>query len=137
MINSIKQECSQLGQYSKRNIFIFLLFMSLVALGQTTPKKGLVTTESIKVENLAVTVTVDSAEDIVSAFKTDDLAEIIKMSSENQTFSFKIICNKKTADNNIKSSMSYKIEGTSKDPDTFLNDIEKIRAAVIKYYNNK
>lgn len=138
MINSIKQAFSESEQLSKRNILMFLLLsLSIVAFGQTKPKQGLATSETVKVDSLAVTVTVDSIEDIESTFKTEHLAEIVQMASENQSLSFKITCNKKTSSSSIKSSVSYKILGNSDDADGFLNDIEKVRAAAIKYYNNK
>ncbi len=39
--------------------------------------------------------------------------------------------------NGVKSKVSYKIEGSSNDLESFLIGIEKIRTAAINYYNNK
>ncbi|MDP5081843.1 MAG: hypothetical protein NWP87_04235 [Winogradskyella sp.] len=93
--------------------------------------------ETARIENISVEVTVDSAEEIESTFTADDMDEIFSTSNENETMSFKIICNGWNEETNSKSSVSYKIEGNTNERALFLNHIQRIRIAAIKYYNQK
>lgn len=121
----------------KKIITCLALMISILGYSQSNSKKGIVVKEITKVENVAVTVTVDSAEDIESSFKIKDIKEILEESDDNETLSFKIICNGKEMENGSKSHVSYKVEGNSNDRDTFLKSVKKIRSSAIKYYNNK
>lgn len=121
----------------KNLVTSLILLISVVGFSQSQKVNGVVVKETTKVENIAVTVTVDSAEEIESTFKMDDIKEIIEASQEDETLSFKIICNGKPMSNGVKSHMSYKIEGNSNESEEFLKGIEKLRASAIKYYNNK
>lgn len=90
-----------------------------------------------KVENISITITVDSLKEFESTFNIEDIKEILDMSDANETISFKIVCNGETMSNGKKSHMSYAIEGNSDEPETFLKGVEKIRNSAIKYYTNK
>ena len=93
--------------------------------------------DMVRVENVSVTITVDSAEEILSSFKVEDIKEVLETSSANEIVSFKIICNGEKMSSGVKSHVSYKIEGNSNDMEAFLFGIEKIRKAALNYYNNK
>ncbi len=97
----------------------------------------MVVTETTKVENVSVIVTVDSAEDIESTFNIEDIKQIIESSATNEVVSFKIIGNENYRSNGNKSSLSYRVEGNSNDLESFLIGIEKIRTSAINYYYNK
>jgi hypothetical protein len=93
--------------------------------------------EVTKVENMSIEVTVDSADDLESTFQVEDIIEILGDLSEDETISFKIICNGKKMSNGIKSHVSYKVDGNSNELDAFITTVEKVRTAAINYYNNK
>ena len=93
--------------------------------------------ETTKVENMSITVTVDSLEEIESTFKVADIKEILDMSEANETISFKIVCNGETMSNGAKAYMSYTVEGNTDEPESFLKSVRKIRNSAIKYYKNK
>lgn len=93
--------------------------------------------ETAKVENMSITVTVDSLEEIESTFKIEEIKEILDMSEANETISFKIVCNGETMSNGKKAHMSYAVEGNTDEPESFLKSVEKIRNSAIKYYKNK
>lgn len=121
-----------------KNLIICLsLLLTTVAFSQTKSANDMVVKETTKIENVAVSIEVDSAEDIESNFKIDDIKEILDASSENETVSFKIICNGDKMFNGKKSSMSYKVEGNSNNKTSFIKSVEKIRNSAIKYYKNK
>ncbi|WP_299128063.1 hypothetical protein [uncultured Winogradskyella sp.] len=118
-----------------KNLIICLaLVITSIGFGQS---KSLVkqVDESVKVESVAVTVTVDSAKDIESSVKMEDIKEILKMSDTNETISFKIICNGKRMANGVKSHLSYSVEGNTDEPKKFLKSVEKIRTSAINFYN--
>ncbi|WP_296314120.1 hypothetical protein [Winogradskyella sp. UBA3174] len=121
----------------KNLITSLALIVTVLGFSQSKSTNGMVIKEITKVENVSVTVTVDSAEEIESSFRVEDIKEILESSSDNEIVSFKIICNGEKMSSGVKSHVSYKIEGNSNDMETFLFGIEKIRKAAINYYNNK
>ncbi len=122
---------------SKNLIISLALLITLSSFSQSKLMNGMVVKETTRVENVSVEVTVDSAEEIESTFKVEDIKEILNSSNDNETLSFKITCNGDKMSNGINSKVSYKIEGSSNDLESFLIGIEKIRTAAINYYNNK
>jgi len=122
---------------SKNLMTCLALLITTIGFSQSKSISGVVTENTTKIENVSVTVTVDSAEEIESTFKLESIKEIIESSKDNETISFKIICNGDKMSNGEKSQMSYKTEGNSNDTEGFLKSIEKIRASAIKYYKNK
>jgi hypothetical protein len=121
-----------------KNLITSLAFLiTLTGFSQSKSMNGMVVTETVKVTNVSVVVTVDSADDIESTFKVEDFKEILELSDDDEVVSFKIICNGDKMSNGVKSHVSYKIEGNSNDKEAFLFGIEKIRTAAINYYNNK
>jgi len=122
----------------KKNVIVCLaLLISALGFSQSKPANGLVVKETPKVEQVSVVVTVDSAEEVESTFKLEDIKELIASSDDNETITFKIICNGKEMSNGLKSHMSYKVEGNSDDVEGFLKSVEKIKSSAIKYYQNK
>ena len=118
-------------------VIILLLFNSTAGFSQSNNTKGLVVNEMVKVESMAITVTIDSAEELESTFKLDDLRKMLNESSKNQTISFEIICNGDKISNGVTSYLSYKVQGNSDEPEEFLKRVEKVRKAAINYYNQQ
>ncbi len=122
---------------NKNLIICLAILISVFGFSQSKSTSGMVVKETVRVNNVSVVVTVDSANDIESTFKIEDFGEILELSDDGEVVSFKIICNGDKMSNGIKSHVSYKIEGNSNDKEAFLFSIEKIRTAAINYYNNK
>jgi hypothetical protein len=122
---------------SKNLITSLALLITISGFSQSKLMNGMVVKETTRVENVSVEVTVDSAEEIESTFKVEDIKDILESSNDNETLSFKITCNGDKMSNGNKSSLSYKIEGSSNDLESFLMGIEKIRTSAINYYSNK
>jgi len=134
MKSRIKKNTKMIRNY----VLIGLIFLSSVkGFSQSATTNGVVVKEVTKVENMSIAITVDSAEDLESTFQVEDIKEIVGDLSEDETISFKIICNGKKMSNGVKSHISYKIDGNSDDTEGFLKSVEKIRTAAINYYNNK
>jgi len=115
----------------------FALLVAVLGFSQSKSTSGMVVKETVRVNNVAVVVTIDSADDIESNLKVEDFREIFQLSDDGEVVSFKIICNGDKMSSGVKSHVSYKIEGNSNDKEAFLFGIEKIRTAAINYYNNK
>ncbi len=121
----------------KNLIMSLALVITMLGFSQSKSINGAVAKEQPKLEDVSVTVTVDSAEEIESTFQVEDIKEILESTDENETITFKIICNGRTMSNGEKSHTSYSVEGNSNRPEAFLKSIEKIRTSAISYYNNK
>ncbi|WP_339624905.1 hypothetical protein [uncultured Winogradskyella sp.] len=121
----------------KNVITTLVLIVTLLGFSQTKPANGILVEETTRVENVSIIVTVDSAEEIASSFKLEDIKEILELSSDNEIVSFKLVCNGSKMSGKLKSNRSYKIDGNSNDVDAFLFAVEKIRTAAISYYKNK
>jgi hypothetical protein len=122
----------------RTHVMIGLIFLcSILGFSQSVTTNGMVVKEVTKVENMSIEVTVDSADDLESTFQVEDIKEILGDLSEDETISFKIICNGKKMSNGIKSHVSYKVDGNSNELDAFITTVEKVRTAAINYYNNK
>jgi hypothetical protein len=121
----------------KNVITSLVLLIAALGFSQTTIKEEAEITKTVRVENIAVVITVDSAEEIESSVTLDDIKEILDLSEDNETVSFKIVCRGNYMSNGIKSSMSYKVEGNTNNSEDFLKSVEKIRTSAINYYNNK
>lgn len=91
----------------------------------------------VKIESVAFVVTVDSAEELESTFKIEDLKTFFDNSSSDESISLKIICNGELMSNGNKSTLSYKIYGNAKNMKDFMKSARKIKRAAIKYYKNK
>jgi hypothetical protein len=104
---------------------------------QTDKLNTVISLENVKLKDFSVSVTVDSAEDIESTFKVTDLKEILNEVSDNESVKFEIICNGDLMSNGEKSTLSYKVNGNTKDIDAFLESVNKIRNAAINYYKNR
>ena len=113
------------------------LIVTVLGYSQSTTLNGEVEKPTPKVEDVTISVTVDSAADIESTFNVEDIKEIFEVTGDNETITFKITCNGRTMSNGKKSHMSYTVEGNTNDPEAFLKSVEKIRTSAITYYNNK
>lgn len=121
----------------KNVITSLVLLITAMGFSQTTINNEAEITKTIKVENIAVVITVDSAEEIESSVTLDDIKDILALSEDDETVSFKIVCRGNYMSNGIKSSISYKVEGNTNNSEDFLKSVEKIRTSAINYYNNK
>lgn len=122
---------------SKILITSLALLISLAGFSQSLSGKASIDQKVTKVENMAVTITVDSAEELKSVFTIEDIKELMEESSKDESISVKIICNKKGQSTGVESQVSYKVEGNSDERKNFLKTVEKIRTAAIKYYDEK
>ena len=104
---------------------------------QSQPKEDFEVRKEVKVESVDVVVTVDSAKELESTFTIDDIKEMFDLTNKDKDVSFKLVCNGDLMSNGKKSHMSYKIEGSSNDQETFIKRVNDIRKAAIKYYKNK
>ena len=121
-----------------KNLMTSLVFLiTVLGFSQTKITNGLVINETDKIENVSVEVTVNSAGDIESTLNIEDIREILEASRDNETLWFKINCNNVENANGLKSSVSYKIAGSSNNVEAFMAGVDKIRSAAIKFYNKK
>jgi hypothetical protein len=90
----------------------------------------------VKVESVDFVVTVDSAEELESTFKLEDLKTIFDDSISGESISLKIVCNGEKMSNGKMSTLSYKIDGNAKNMKEFMKSARKIKRAAIKYYKN-
>lgn len=122
----------------KNLIIIVLILFSVLSFGQSKNLKGTITKSETKIDNVSITVTVDSIEDIESTFSIDDIKSILEEDmEEDETISFKITCNGKEMSNGVKSNASYKVEGNTNNVEEFLVLVKKIRESAINYYKTK
>ncbi|MFT4780512.1 hypothetical protein ES692_08800 [Psychroserpens burtonensis] len=121
-----------------KTVFTFLgLLIATVTFSQAQNLEGKVTTENIKITNLSVSVTVDSAEEVKTTFDMKDIKSILNEVEGDEEISFEITCNGEKISEGVTKKVSYRVTGNSNDKDAFLKRINKIRKAAITYYNNK
>jgi len=114
-----------------------VLLISVLGFSQSNDLNGLVVKKVEVVENVAISITVDSAEEIKKSLRIEDVREALEMSSPNQSVNFSITCNGKPNPNGVRSHMTYKIKGNSNDTENFLKRVEILRSSAIKFYNYK
>jgi hypothetical protein len=121
-----------------KNVFTILgLLLATFSFSQSNNLIGSDANSEFEISNLEISVTVDSAEEVESTFKTEDIKEILKQLDGEEDVTFKITCNGDMMSNGVKSKMSYMIKGNTKKTDAFLKLIEKMRNGAINYYKNK
>ena len=121
----------------KNLVTILLLLISTFGISQSKSLNASTTIEDVKIQGLSVSVDVDSAEEVKSTFKIEDIKEILSSVSDNEEISFEIVCIGKPMFKEGKSRVSYKVNGNSKDIKGFLKSVKKIRKAAINYYKAK
>ncbi len=121
----------------KQLVIAALLLWSLNGIAQESETENINSIEKVKVENLDIVVTVDSAEEIKRTFKVEDIKEMFDLTGDNESVSFKLICNGETMSNGEQSQLSYKIKGNSNNVEDFIIRVKELRDAAIKYYNKK
>jgi hypothetical protein len=121
----------------KNLIACMAFFFTLIGSSQVVTDSDGSKMEITKLENFAVTVTVNSSEDLKSTIQLKTLKKLLAHSAEDQSISFKLICESETSSAETNSSVSYKVKGNSSEPEAFLETVEKIINAGIKYYDNK
>jgi len=121
-----------------KSVFTLLtLLLTTISFSQSEDIESKIADNNLKVSDLSVSVTVDSAEEVESTFKVKDIKELLNESVDVENISFEIICNGEMMSNGEKSTLSYKVNGNSNDVNGFLKSIKKMRKAAIKYYKNK
>ncbi|MHA7842671.1 MAG: hypothetical protein ACX93I_05080 [Winogradskyella sp.] len=113
-----------------------MLTIATAALSQNQLNGKTSNLSQTKISNLEVVVTVDSAKDIENTFKVEDIKEILNEADPNEAISFSLVCNGTMMSNGKKSTMTYKIEGNTGEPEEFLTLVSRLRKSAIKYYNN-
>ena len=124
----------------KKLILPLLLLIGSLGFSQTKSVEEIEIIKKIvetKVESVDVVVTVDNIEELESTFTINDVKEVFDLSEGKESVSFKLVCNGEVMSSGKKSKMTYIVEGTSDDKETFVQRVEKIRNAAIKYYKNK
>lgn len=114
-----------------------VLLITSISLCQGQDHNSNALEDNLKINDFNVSVTVDSAEDIESTFKVKDIENLLNTSANIESMSFQIICNNETMSNGEKSTLSYSVNGDSKNKKEFLKSVRKIRKAAVKYYTNK
>jgi len=123
-----------------KNFITMLAFLvGVISFAQTESLNGKATFSNtdVKVENLSIEVTVDSAAEIKSTFTTKTIKELIGVTEDGEEFSFKITCNNPNKSNGVRSKVSYEVKGNTEDKKDFLKSVRRIRTAAINYYESK
>ena len=121
-----------------KHLFTSLLFLWVtICFSQSDEVNSQLTSNNMKISGLSISVSVDSAEEIESTFNIKNIQEILDKIDENEEVTFEIICNGDKMSNDVKSKLSYSINGNTNDIDGFIRSVRKIRNAAIKYYKNK
>jgi len=122
----------------KKVLTCLVLFVSVVGYSQVKKNTNLNIGE-IEYNNLDITITVDSLEELEAEFKTSDVEDLFDEIEAFKKISFKLICNAVENSKEHKNSMSIKIEieNTKDDKDYFLKRIQKLKKVGVNYYNNK
>lgn len=121
----------------KNLILPLVLLIGVVGFSQAKSLKELDVKKEVRAERVDVVVEVDSLEELESIFTVEDVKSVFELTSEDKEVSFKLVCNGELMSNGKKSNMSYKIKGSSSDQEDFLERVDVIRKAAIKYYKNK
>lgn len=121
-----------------KNVFTILgLLLVTLSFSQSKNLKGIIKNDEVQINNLSISVTVDSAEEVESIFNMNDVREILETLVDNQEVSFEIICNGNLMTNGEKSTLSCKVNGKSDNIDLFLKSVKKMRQAAINYYEKQ
>ncbi|GAA4799620.1 hypothetical protein [Litoribaculum gwangyangense] len=121
-----------------KNVFTILgLLIATVSFGQSAKSTEDMSVSDIKINSLKISVEVDSAEDLESSFLVEDIEKLLDNMNEDEPVEFEIKCNGAQMSNGVKSSLSYKFKGNSKDKKNFLQRVIKIKKSAINYYKNK
>ncbi|MDP5157220.1 MAG: hypothetical protein NWQ07_01420 [Flaviramulus sp.] len=121
-----------------KNVFTILgLLLVTLSFSQSKNLKGIIKNDEVQINNLSISVTVDSAEEVESIFNMNDVREILETLVDNQEVSFEIICNGNLMTNGEKSTLSCKVNWKSDNIDLFLKSVKKMRQAAINYYEKQ
>lgn len=93
--------------------------------------------KKVHVSDMKIHVTIDAIEDVETKFKKQDIEKLFTDLGEIEDIVFKLTCNNQKEESGVKSSVSYEVKGSSKDKDLFLEQVELIKRAAIKYYKNE
>lgn len=86
---------------------------------------------------MSVSISVDSAKEIISTFDIKDIKELIGEVEPNKALNFEITCNNNDTKSGTPSTLTYRIKGNSDDQKEFLQRVKELRKAAVKFYNNK
>jgi len=117
---------------SKTFFLCIVLLIPFLGFSQSIIEKEL---ETVKVEALSIEVTIDSVEELESAFKEQDLDELFKMMDVDEDITFKLNCSFEETKSKLKGSMTYTIKGKANEKEKLLKSILKAKASALKFYN--
>jgi len=118
-----------IGKISILSLFLLIPFLGF---SQTEIEK-----EQVKVEALGIEITVDSAEELDTIFKEEDLDELFEITEGNEDITFTLNCNFEEAKDKLKGHMTFTIKGKANNKEKLLIDINRAKASAIKFYNLK
>ena len=121
----------------KTVIKLLVCLMTTVGLAQSTDLQEDDQERDVKINEISVSISVDSADEVISTFDIKDIKELIGEVEPNKALNFEIICNNINANSGSPSALTYRIQGNSDDQKEFLKRVKELRKAAIKYYNNK
>jgi hypothetical protein len=118
----------------KNALTILALFAMALSFSQAKNLNGTISERNLIVSNMAVSITVDSAEELEKTFKISDIEDFMQSLSENESISIEIVCNTKQDNANMNKSVTYKVNANNRGD--FLKYATKIRNAALAFYNN-
>lgn len=121
----------------KTVIKFLICVMTTVGMAQTVTTVELEEEKEVKINEISVSISVDSAEEVMSTFDIKDIKELIAEVESNKDLNFEITCNNQNTTSGTPSSLTYRIKGNSDDQKKFIKGIKELRQAAIKYYKNK
>lgn len=118
-----------------KNLVTMLFLIFACSISAQTKMNEEVSKTSVKFENLDISVTVNSVDDIRSTLDVNDIKSIVADVDDNEALSFAMTCENKTKSSN--GYITYKIKGNTNDIDSFIKSVRVIKKSAIKYYKNK
>jgi hypothetical protein len=118
-----------LSIFSILSLFLLIPFLGF---SQTEIEK-----EQVKVEALSIEITIDSAEELDTTFKEQDLEELFEMTDADEEVTFILNCTFEAAKDNLKGHLKYTVKGKTNEKEKLFNDIKKAKATALKFYTLK
>lgn len=120
----------------KHLLFIAVLLSSSLLFAQSELKSDIAADENYQLKDMGITVTVDSEKEIEQSIKYDDIRSFAKLAERNQDIVLKLDCYNRSTSKNIKTHVSYKVEGNTNDIEGFIALVEKVKKSASNYYKN-
>ncbi|TBN02348.1 hypothetical protein EYD45_11590 [Hyunsoonleella flava] len=118
-----------------KNLVTMLFLICVCSISAQTKMDEEVSKTIVKFENLDISVTVNSLDDIKSTLDVNDIKAILADVDDNESLSFAMTCKDETEGSN--GYVTYKVKGDTDDIDSFIKSVKVIKKSAIKYYKNK